>query len=132
MDENQMDEKLFQNFEQETEENAKDPPKQLQTCIRSGLLFNLTLVNHENLPIPLWPNGLCRRRSYLKDSKRLSGLGRTTGSIKFQLSMVTEEQQLIRAKASGAVSSVSGLCDLRCGKRTSKSKHVSIRFSFKY
>jgi hypothetical protein len=57
MDENQMDEKLFPNFGQETEENAKDPPKQLQTRIRSGLLFNLTLVNHENLPIPLWPNG---------------------------------------------------------------------------
>ena len=49
-------EKLFQIFE-EAEENTQDQPKEQQTCIHSGLLFDLTLINQENLPIPLWPNG---------------------------------------------------------------------------
>lgn len=66
-----MDEKLFQIFE-EADENAKDQPKQQQTCIFSGLLFNLTLVNQENLPVPL-----CDFVSELSSQQLFEGLQKT-------------------------------------------------------
>ena len=70
-----MDEKLFQIFEEETEENAKNPSNQLQICIRSDLLFNLTLMNQQNLPVPLWPNG--DFVSELSSQQLLEGLQKT-------------------------------------------------------